>query len=720
MKAFRFALLLCGWLLLLTTAAAAEPLQRYLYVVTPGIRDYLEFGGAGILVFDIDHGHRFVKRIATTASQQAKPDNIKGVCADAASGRLYFTTRSTLYAVDLVTEKTLWEKEPPGGTDRMSITPDGKLLYVPSFEKDTWNVIDAASGEQIKSIETKSGAHNTVVSRDGQRMYLGGLRSPLLFVADTKTHEIVQKVGPLSGAIRPFTINGARTRAYVCVNDLLGFEMADLTAGKLLHRVEVAGFKLGAVKRHGCPSHGIGLTPDEREVWAVDAANQRVHVFDNTVEPPKQKESIALREQPGWITFSLDGKLAYPSTGEVIDTATKKIVAALADEKGREVHSEKMVEIHFRDGKPMANGDQFGVGRVVNVWQDVIEALPELHLIDDQSSVVHREAMTPFQFGDDGPARGRLARPASKLLSVKNATGERTFEIGTEVKLDKDGQTLLFLAEGKPPFIQESELFPPKDAPNSYRHRVGNPEQNLLYGPGRWFHDRQAEVTYERREVAQPAARNPAEKLLPKTLVRLRAGQPLTIGVSGDSISFGHDASALVKAPPNQPPYPALVAAQLQASYKTPVTLRNRAIAGWSIAHGVKDAENLLAEKPQLVIVAYGMNDVGRKDPAWFKDQTKQLLDKIHAADPEIEVILVASMLGHKEWIHTPREMFAEYRDALAELVEPGIALADLTRVWEDQLKSKHDLDFTGNGLNHPNDYGHRLYARTILDLLVK
>ena len=41
-----------------------------------------------------------------------------------------------------------------------------------------------------------------------------------------------------------------------------------------------------------------------------------------------------MREQPGWITFSLDGKLAYPSTGEVIDTATKKIITALADETG--------------------------------------------------------------------------------------------------------------------------------------------------------------------------------------------------------------------------------------------------------------------------------------------------------------------------------------------------------------------------------------------------
>lgn len=353
------------WQLAEQAGEPAAGLQRRLYVVCPGIRDYLEFGGAGILVFDIDHGHKFIKRIETPASREAKPDNIKGVCADAASGRLFFTTRSKLYAIDLITEQPLWERALPGGTDRMSITPDGKLLYVPSFEKDTWNVVEAANGELIASIETKSGAHNTVASRDGRRMYLGGLKSPQLFVADTATHQIVEKAGPFSGAIRPFTVNGARTRAYICVNGLLGFEIGDLTTGKKLHRVEVQGFKTGPVKRHGCPSHGIGLTPDEKEIWVVNAFNQRVHIFDSTVDPPQQQISISLREQPGWVTFSLDGKYAYPSTGEVIDAASKQILTALADEHGQAVHSEKMVEIDFQAGRPVAVGDQFGVGRVV-------------------------------------------------------------------------------------------------------------------------------------------------------------------------------------------------------------------------------------------------------------------------------------------------------------------------------------------------------------------
>ena len=117
---------------------------------------------------------------------------------------------------------------------------------------------------------------------------MAGLKSPVLSVADTKTHTVVKSIGPFRNVIRPFTVNAAQTRVYVNVNELLGFEIGDLTTGKVLHHVEVEGFEKGAVKRHGCPSHGIGLTPDETELWLCDGHNNAVHVFDNTVMPPKQ------------------------------------------------------------------------------------------------------------------------------------------------------------------------------------------------------------------------------------------------------------------------------------------------------------------------------------------------------------------------------------------------------------------------------------------------
>jgi DNA-binding beta-propeller fold protein YncE len=341
--------------------AAAE--RHLLYIAEPGIRNYVEYGGVGVLVYDIGASYKFVKRIPTwTVPAGQEPENVKGVAASAKTGRIFVSTIKRLCAIDLMTEKVVWEVAPEGGCDRLAISPDGTTLYVPSLEGPHWHVMNAGDGAIIKKIVTDSGAHNTAYSLDGSHVYLAGLRSPLLSVADTKTHTVTKTVGPFGNVIRPFTVNGAGTRAYVNVNELLGFEVGDITTGKVLHRVEVTGYEKGPVKRHGCPSHGVGLTPDETEVWLCDGHNNAVHIFDNTVMPPKQMSTITVRDQPGWVTFSIDGKHAYPSTGEVFDTRSKKLITALQDEQGRQIGSEKLLEIVFDGTKPVRNGDQFGLG----------------------------------------------------------------------------------------------------------------------------------------------------------------------------------------------------------------------------------------------------------------------------------------------------------------------------------------------------------------------
>jgi DNA-binding beta-propeller fold protein YncE len=304
-----------------------------------------------------------VKRIPTWETPAGKdPENVKGIAASAATGRLYVTTINRMAALDIVTGRKIWDRTYKGGCDRLAISPDGRILYVPSFESAHWNVVDADTGDVVKKIETKSGAHNTIYARDGARVYMAGLRSPLLSVADARTHRVVQTIGPFSKPIRPFTVNGRGTLVFVNVNDLLGFEVGDLQTGKMLHRVQIQGYEPGPVKRHGCPSHGIALTPDEKELWVVDGANNALHVFDATVMPPRQATTIKLRDFPGWISFSIDGRQAYSSTGEIIDSNTKKIVATLTDEAGRQVQSEKVLELVFDHGKVIRAGNQFGIG----------------------------------------------------------------------------------------------------------------------------------------------------------------------------------------------------------------------------------------------------------------------------------------------------------------------------------------------------------------------
>jgi len=99
----------------------------------------------------------------------------------------------------------------------------------------------------------------------------------------------------------------------------------------------------------------VNITPDQKEVWMVDGVYGYVYAYNVTVNPPKLVASIPLfkdpkdQPHPGWITFSIDGKYAYPDQGGVIDTKTKKTVAWIP-------LSEKLLEVDFQDGKPSKAG----------------------------------------------------------------------------------------------------------------------------------------------------------------------------------------------------------------------------------------------------------------------------------------------------------------------------------------------------------------------------
>jgi DNA-binding beta-propeller fold protein YncE len=347
------------------------PQRDLLYAAVPGRVNDIGFGGVGIVVFDVTRGFRFVKRIPTwDYPASVAPEPVKGVAASALLNMIYVSTTKRLAAWDLTTEKKVWEQVYDGNCcDRMAVSPDGKTLWVPSFDGPHWYIVDAATGKLIKDLPTPAtaGAHNTIVSLDGTKAFLAGLGSKTMSIADTKTMAVTQTVGEFSGNVRPFTVNGAGTLIYANVNDLLGYQVGDVKTGKVIQTVQVQGFgwSRDRLTGHGCPSHGVALSPDEKEVWVVDGANSMVHVFDNTVTPAKQIKSIKMRDEPFWLTWSADGKWVYAASGDIIDAGTKTVIAQLTDEMGRAVQGEKVVEIVFSpEGKATKAVDQFGVGQV--------------------------------------------------------------------------------------------------------------------------------------------------------------------------------------------------------------------------------------------------------------------------------------------------------------------------------------------------------------------
>ena len=187
----------------------------------------------------------------------------------------------------------------------MALAPDGKVLYVPSLEKDALERRRCAdrrrAGEDRDQLRRPQHALFAATAARSTSRACGRrcCRSPMR--RHTKSCARSVRSRARSGR-SPSTAR--RRSCYVNINELLGFEIGDLKTGLKLHHVEVQGYQKGPVLRHGCPSHGIGLTPDEREVWLCDGHNSAMHIFDNTVMPPKQIASLKLRDQPGWITFT--------------------------------------------------------------------------------------------------------------------------------------------------------------------------------------------------------------------------------------------------------------------------------------------------------------------------------------------------------------------------------------------------------------------------------
>ena len=84
------------------------------------------------------------------------------------------------------------------------------------------------------------------------------------------------------------------------------------------------------------------------------AANAGVHVFDLTSPAPKLTHSIPVRDQPGWVTFTMNGRFAIPSTGEIMDVRTKRITTTLTDESGHAVQSQNAISTPDIDKVPLS------------------------------------------------------------------------------------------------------------------------------------------------------------------------------------------------------------------------------------------------------------------------------------------------------------------------------------------------------------------------------
>jgi YVTN family beta-propeller protein len=258
-----------------------------------------------------------------------------GIAVPASQDIIYVTIEGTepgeLIAIDPYTDKIVRRMPVGPEPNQLAVTPDGKFAYVPAKD-GYYEVVDLAQFKIIDRIFTGGRPHNTLCSPDGKRMYLAPMGAPKkVTVVEVATHKPIGEI-PFSNVVRPVALSKDEKRLYAEVDGLVGVEVADVAERKMIHRVPAE--LSDAQKKAASRSHGLGIRPDQKELWECDVEHYDVHVYDITGEAPKQIATIPIGSQVYWLTFRPDGKICYVSArgkGEVaaVDTETKKIVARI-------------------------------------------------------------------------------------------------------------------------------------------------------------------------------------------------------------------------------------------------------------------------------------------------------------------------------------------------------------------------------------------------------
>jgi DNA-binding beta-propeller fold protein YncE len=345
----------------LIAATALSP-SRTLYAVNQS-----SAGRGSISVYDIDRGHSLIKTISTVSNV----DDVKGVAVSAATGKLYVTykTRAGIgmtYCLGVRDDAVLWNRIIDPDVDRLSIHPNGKLLYVPTWEggsADYINVLDADTGDVVRKVYFSNRSHDTQFPLSGplfQETKATDGSGHYLYLIDPSSYA-VSSIGPYSGILGPYAVDGMSRHVVNNVSGLWGMQVADIKTGRIVSAI---------IPDHptGEPGllHGIGWTPDESEVW--ESSNDSHIYIWSMLDPmaPRFKEQLRLRSQRGthWLTFDLKGDYAYVAPSKNSDDRTEIFNARTHTSVGLIGSSEDMIEIDFADGRISRVGDQFAIGRV--------------------------------------------------------------------------------------------------------------------------------------------------------------------------------------------------------------------------------------------------------------------------------------------------------------------------------------------------------------------
>ena len=313
---------------------------------------------------------------------------------------------------------------------------------------------------------------------------------------------------------------------------------------------------------------------------------------------------------------------------------------------------------------------------------------------------------------------------ASLLYTPSEIVSVRSSDLKTEYKAGVDYELVggkLVLCEGSSIPVMAYDEYYPKNGSDygCFGSNLGAERPFVRWGEGDTFTKYQVSVTYRHTDPYQGFVPKGQSECFPKTLAKLKNGEDVTIVFYGDSITEGYNTSKFVGVAPYAERFSEMSAAYLGKLYQNDkITCINTGVAGKDTAWGVQNlATSVLAHSPDLVVIAFGMNDGGLLPEAL----AQRMLNMAKSAKNKgAEVLLVATMLPNREAAGFWGNQHA-FEEAMLKAVEKSnqpFGVVQMTSLHASMLEKKPYYHMTGNNINHPNDFLARLYAQSIVQAI--
>ncbi len=336
--------------------------------------------------------------------------------------------------------------------------------------------------------------------------------------------------------------------------------------------------------------------------------------------------------------------------------------------------------------------------------KDRVEHKPECNLDEYmvpiwQGNTVYNETVLMVSTGGN-PASGSLLYKAGKILSVKDSQLKVTYQDGVDYAVE--GSTLTCLPGSKMISLKDTDF--PKD---QY--------------PWWTVAGKHVAVTYEHTDNWKGPLPEFRCGNLSATMRKLSGKKPLTVVALGDSITLGIGVSGYRGEPPYMPTWADLFTGQLAKIYGDHhIQLYNAGLGGMTSRWGDDNAASAVASlDPDLVIIAFGMNDFWSVDADSFRKSILATIHTVRQKRPKAEFILISSI--RFDPIYTVEKDYVghltSYAKELQSLAGPGIGFLDMTGLTDYLYKVKSSKDLMSDPM-HPDDFLARWYAQSLVAML--